>query len=102
MSALTIAHVVSASEHPGLLGHLVHRLDTGGWTIAECLEANPRDMRFLRRAEWSRAPVHVTRENYPHLVEPSCLLARMFNTAVDDEILDRGDRHLLADRATAG
>jgi hypothetical protein len=100
---LTIAYVVSASEHPGHLGHLVHCLDTGVRTIAECLKANPRYVRF-RNVTWSRTSVHaiLTRENYPHLVEPSCLLARMFDTAVDDEILDRGDRHLLADRATAG
>jgi hypothetical protein len=104
MSALTIAYVVSASHHPGHLGHLVHRLDTGLRTIAECPEATPGDVRFFRQVEWSRAPAHtiLTRENYPHLVESSCLLARRFDTAVDDEIVDRVDRHLLADRATAG
>jgi hypothetical protein len=51
----------------------------------------------LHYTEWSRlpAPAILTRQDYPHLVESSCLFARKFDPAVDGEILDLIDDGLL-------
>ncbi len=52
----------------------------------------------LHYTEWSRtpAPAILTSDDYPHLVESSCLFARKFDAAVDDRILGLIDEHLLA------
>jgi hypothetical protein len=51
-------------------------------------------------------PGHVgppmTREDYPHLVASFCLFGRRFDPAVDEEVLDVVDQHLLADPVANG
>jgi Core-2/I-Branching enzyme len=51
----------------------------------------------LHYTEWSRtpAPAILVSDDYPHLVESSCLFARKFDQAQDGEILDMIDRGLL-------
>jgi len=51
----------------------------------------------LHHTEWSRvpAPAILTKDDYPHLVESTCLFARKFDPAVDVEILDLIDDGLL-------
>lgn len=51
----------------------------------------------LHYTEWERrpAPAILMREDYPRLVESSCLFARKFDPAVDGEILDMIDDGLL-------
>ncbi|MGH3109994.1 MAG: beta-1,6-N-acetylglucosaminyltransferase [Gaiellaceae bacterium] len=58
----------------------------------------------LHYTEWSRspAPAILTSEDYPHLVESSCLFARKFDPGVDEELLALIDAHLLAGTATPG
>ena len=58
----------------------------------------------LHYTEWSRtpAPAILTSEDYPHLVESSCLFARKFDPAVDDKVLALIDEQLLAGAAAAG
>jgi Core-2/I-Branching enzyme len=52
----------------------------------------------LHYTEWSRspAPAILTTEDYPYLVESSCLFARKFDQSVDAEILDLIDENLLS------
>lgn len=51
----------------------------------------------LHYTEWLRtpAPAILMRDDYPHLVESSCLFARKFDQGVDHEILDLIDERLL-------
>ena len=57
----------------------------------------------LHYTEWSRmpAPAILTQEDFPHLVGSSCLFARKFDPAVDEEVLDLIDRQLLSDDVPA-
>jgi hypothetical protein len=51
----------------------------------------------LHYTEWSRspAPAILTRDDFPHLVESTCLFARKFDQSVDREVLDLIDERLL-------
>jgi Core-2/I-Branching enzyme len=51
----------------------------------------------LHYTEWSRrpAPAILTTEDYPELVESSCLFARKFDDSVDEGVLDLIDEKLL-------
>lgn len=52
----------------------------------------------LHHTEWSRlpAPAILTMEDYPRLTSSACLFARKFDDSVDEQVLDRIDRELLA------
>ncbi len=51
----------------------------------------------LHYTEWERtpAPAILTSQDYPHLVESSCLFARKFDPSVDARVLDLIDENLL-------
>lgn len=58
----------------------------------------------LHYTEWSRspAPAILTKDDYSHLVDSSCLFARKFDSSVDHEILDLIDERLLDLAGTPG